>query len=76
MDFAAVEKGKKNMDELKKCPFCGGKAAVVVNDGVKVMCITCGAQTASYIDSVTVIDHGYNSVQRVVDAWNRRADNG
>ena len=40
-----MEKGKKNMDELKKCPFCGGKAAVVVNDGVKVMCITCGAQT-------------------------------
>ena len=46
---------------------------MVVNDGVKVMCITCGAQTTSYIDFVTGIDHGYNSVQRVVDAWNRRA---
>lgn len=64
------------MDELKKCPFCGGKAAVFVHDGVKVMCITCGARTASYIDFATGTEHGYNSVQRVVDAWNRRADNG
>lgn len=76
MDFAAGAKGKKKMDDLKKCPFCGGKAAVFVNNGVKVMCITCGAQTASYIDSVTGIDHGYNSVQRVVDAWNRRTEHG
>ena len=76
MDFAAWEKGKKKMDELKKCPFCGGKAAVVVNDGAKVMCITCGAQTASYIDFATGIKHGYSSVQRVVDAWNRRSEHG
>ena len=61
------------MDELKKCPFCGGKAAVVVIDGVKVLCPTCGAQTYSFIDPVTEIYPGYNSVQRVVDAWNRRA---
>ena len=61
------------MDELKKCPFCGGKAAVVVIDGVKVLCPTCGAQTDSFIDPVTEIYPGYNSVQRVVDAWNRRA---
>ena len=60
------------MDELKKCPFCGGKAALLANNDVKVSCLTCGAQTASYIDFATCIKHGYNSVQRVVDAWNRR----
>lgn len=64
------------MDELKKCPFCGGKAAVFVHNGVKVLCLTCGAQTDSHIDFATGIEHGCNSVQRVVDAWNRRADNG
>ena len=38
------------MDELKKCPFCGGKAAVFVHNGVKVLCLTCGAQTDSHVD--------------------------
>lgn len=60
------------MDELKKCPHCGGKAAVVVNDGVKVMCITCGAQTDHHIDFMTRPGRCTNAVQQVVDAWNRR----
>ena len=64
------------MDELKKCPFCGGKAAVVVNDGVKVLCPTCGAQTASFIDFMIRPGHCSNAVQQVTDAWNSRADNG
>lgn len=53
MDFAAWEKGKKKMDELKKCPFCGGKAALLANNDVKVSCLTCAAQTDSHIDFMT-----------------------
>lgn len=60
------------MDELKKCPFCGGKPAVFVHDGVKVLCLTCGAQTDSRIDSMPWNGKCSNAVQRVIDAWNRR----
>ena len=60
------------MDELKKCPFCGGKAAVVVIDGVKVLCPTCGAQTDSHIDFMIRSGKCSNAVQQVMDAWNRR----
>ena len=72
MDFAAGEKGKKKMDELKKCPFCGGKAAVFANNDVKVLCLTCGAQTDSHVDFMMRPGHSSNAVQQVVDAWNRR----
>ena len=72
MDFAAWGKGKKKMDELKKCPFCGGKAAVFVHNGVKVLCLTCGAQTDSHVDFMMRPGHSSNAVQHVVDAWNRR----
>ena len=76
MDFAAGERGKKKMDELKKCPFCGGKAALLANNDVKVSCLRCAAQTNHQIDFMIRTGRCTNAVQRVVDAWNRRADNG
>lgn len=62
------------MDELKKCPFCGGKAAVFAHNGVKVLCLTCGAQTDSHIDFMARTGRCTNAVavKQVVDAWNRR----
>ena len=60
------------MDELKKCPFCGGTAAVFVHHGGKVLCLTCGAQTDSPVDFMMGPGHSANAVQQVVDAWNRR----
>lgn len=60
------------MDELKKCPFCGGKAAVFVHNGVKVSCLTCGAQTDHQIDFMIRTGRCTNSLQQVVDALNRR----
>lgn len=57
--------------ELKPCPFCGGKAVVFVNDGVRVLCVKCNAQTRSLVDNVALID-STSAVESVVAAWNRR----
>ena len=76
MDFAAVEKGKKKMDELKKCPFCGGQAHLFVDNGIRVICPSCGAGTKIQIDIMTARGVSGNATKAVIDAWNRRADNG
>ena len=72
MDFAAWEKGKKKMDELKKCPFCGGKASVFANNDVKVSCLSCGAQTDHQIDFMFLTGRCTALVKLVEDVWNRR----
>lgn len=47
-----------------------------VHNGVKVLCLTCGAQTDSHIDFMIRAGHCSNAVQQVTDAWNRRAEHG
>lgn len=69
------------MDELKPCPFCGGKAKVKerfgrVWDGIQVKrdytgewragCLTRGCIASS-------INNYYPSMLDAVEAWNRRA---
>lgn len=61
------------MFELKSCPFCGGKARLFVSDGVRVICSKCYASTQIMSDE---IECDSNAVETVVEAWNRRADNG
>ena len=63
------------MEELKKCPFCGGKAELITNRSdltsnawSKVRCKSCYAETKKYY-----IAHEYSSDDLAVDAWNRRA---
>lgn len=64
------------MNELKNCPFLGGKAVVFVHNGVKVLCLTCGAKTdAPHIDCMIRPGRCTNAVQQVTDAWNRRVRN-
>lgn len=65
-------------DELKKCPFCNGKASVLyvtTNFGglAYVECETCAAKTRTFLlrDIDDTNDIGY---LRAADAWNRRGD--
>lgn len=62
------------MSELKPCPFCGGTAHLFVNEGVRVICPTCGASTKILIDAMGYKSVLGNSVESVIEAWNRRAN--
>lgn len=66
------------MDELKPCPFCGGKAQildnawhVIFNTRVRIKCRRCGVRTMEYVGSDWDDTH-----YLAIEAWNRRADNG
>lgn len=61
------------MNDLKSCPFCGGKARLFVNGGVRVLCSKCYASTMTLTDNMK---YESNAVETVVEVWNRRADNG
>lgn len=61
------------MEELKPCPFCGGEARLLVNDGVRVICSKCYVGTINMTD---VMRQESNAVETVVATWNRRTDNG
>ena len=60
-------------DKLKPCPFCGGKAEIlVVEKGVKsVIYCHCGFKRYSFNNG----DTDENTAKRLALAWNRRADN-
>ena len=57
------------MFELKSCPFCGGKARLFVDSGVRVLCTKCYASTRILTD-----EYLYESVavETVINNWNRR----
>ena len=74
MTIAVMEKGKTTMnDELKPCPFCGGKAVLkiksfdIFNNAAFVECKKCHART----DLIEAGLH-YTAVDRAKDFWNRR----
>lgn len=37
---------------LKPCPFCGGKAVLFVENGVQVVCLSCGVRTSLKVDKI------------------------
>jgi len=55
-------------EPLKECPFCGGKAALEINDDhaskIFIYCKECGISTDTYI---------WTDKDDAVTAWNRRA---
>ena len=61
------------MVELKPCPLCGGKARLFVSGGVRVICSKCYVCTMILTDNM---EYESNAVETVIEAWNRRDDNG
>ena len=68
------------MEELKNCPFCGGKAALkAVNKsyGFTLWCqCSCGARTEGYCPDTNNADNTMENIDkcknRAIKAWNRR----
>lgn len=60
--------------DLKSCPFCGGKASLFANNGIRVLCQKCGASTRVLMDTMDVLGVVGNSTEEVIKAWNRRTE--
>lgn len=61
-------------EELKPCPFCGGKAVVHVNDGVRVICRECETASKCLIDGYSQGRPDGSAIKSVIKAWNRRVN--
>lgn len=75
-------------EELKPCPFCGGKAKVKATKkehiGFTIWCACesceCGARTVGFCPDTNREDDTLENIERckkrAIKAWNRRASNG
>lgn len=64
-----------NTPILKNCPFCGGKAYLFVDSGVRVYCASCGCETPTYRDAKSPNGKpSGNALKSVVEKWNRRTE--
>lgn len=64
-------------NELKPCPFCGGRAVLRRGNknkhGYFVLCTECNARSGFECDKYT---SRQDNAQLAIEAWNRRKDNG
>lgn len=60
------------MEELKPCPFCGGKAVLHVDGGAFVVCQQCECRTMALRDGQTMGKYTSGAVERVIKKWNKR----
>lgn len=69
-------------EELKPCPFCGGKAkikAIAKSYGFTIWCACgCGAQTEEFCPNMNKEDDTMENIEtckkRATEAWNRRVN--
>jgi ribosomal protein S27AE len=61
---------------LKPCPLCGKKAVLAVDNGFRVLCSGCGAQTERIFYKTADVTDMNCAAWHAIDAWNRRADDG
>lgn len=70
MDFEKLFEEYNDVDvkipELKRCPFCGGEAAILhyLGDGYLPHCTECDG----------MIEKWFNTPEEAFEAWNRRAE--
>ena len=61
-------------NELKPCPFCGGKAEIIVAEKGVMSIITCTTTYCGFMrHSFNNGDTDENAARRLTAAWNRRA---
>ena len=77
-------------NELKSCPFCGGKAEIrfqplYTGEGVRVRCTECSSSSrfvsfdcnySYYHGEKNVFISKDRAINDVIDMWNRRAGDG
>lgn len=73
------------MEELKKCPFCGGEATLKMENKSGIgwtiwcTCNKCHAKTSGYCPDLSkehrALDNIDNCKKLAVEAWNRRTLN-
>lgn len=71
-------------EELKKCPFCGGKAKIKATNknyffSIWVEC-ACGVRTGEYSPNTDNEDSTMNNIKecenKAIKIWNRRVNDG
>ena len=65
----------KNYIPIKPCPFCGSKAAIYVNGGVRIVCENknCSIGTPSLTDK-NFDPKDSKALEIVVTIWNKRQE--
>ena len=61
-------------DELKPCPFCGGKAFITETMGK--FYVDAFHKRNCIVKPNTWLESTNNKIKKQIGAWNRRADNG
>ncbi len=70
------------MDNLKPCPFCGGKAEIGMDNYGKIIvwCVPCQMQLGVELQNGEEFTDGwratFSDVEEATEAWNRRDNNG
>ena len=62
------------MSELKPCPFCGGRAAIVETLGT--LYVDAAHKKNCHVKPNTWLISHENSIYKQVKAWNRRVNDG
>lgn len=71
------EKGEASMkghttDYLRRCPFCGGEAAVeTMQDGVTVSCTACSIAVSGFTYNPDDRPTMYDAINMAVKEWNQ-----
>ena len=62
------------MEELKPCPFCGGKANIIQSDiSYSIRCSKCGV--GIFRPRMGESEWcAFHTIKETTDAWNRRAE--